>query len=301
MEVRTCIELLNLFDQVSLHLNQKCISTTKDLGKLQRNHKPPWKWKETNSLLLGRNNVLDCSLYYFLLFLIISLTAGLIKDLGDPLFSSANNLSLAAGKTLGFFCNLTLHEQFWSCCCPTSDLGFVVVPGIPTKGPMQSQNCEIHCILQLFPLCTHSHFGREVLQASRINKVLLSACRDSHIGWPLPHRGLQKDYRTNRVFGTDVQCWFVHNSGKGFIDGHYKDYLVPHLYSFLKEPWTLKLNQFIIENSSLLLHTQTGSWQPSKPDWPNITNISFVSDQCFKCNSLFHSKIKSIINWHAGL
>uniref|UniRef100_A0A8C9FHB1 Inter-alpha-trypsin inhibitor heavy chain 2 n=1 Tax=Pavo cristatus TaxID=9049 RepID=A0A8C9FHB1_PAVCR len=49
-------------------------------------------------------------------------------------------------------------------------------------------------------------------------------------------RGLQKDYRTNRVFGTDVQCWFVHNSGKGFIDGHYKDYLVPHLYSFLKEP-----------------------------------------------------------------
>lgn len=43
MEVRTCKELLNLFDQVSLHLNQKCISTTKDLGKLQRNHKPPWK------------------------------------------------------------------------------------------------------------------------------------------------------------------------------------------------------------------------------------------------------------------
>ncbi|OXB64338.1 hypothetical protein ASZ78_004971 [Callipepla squamata] len=49
-------------------------------------------------------------------------------------------------------------------------------------------------------------------------------------------RGLQKDYRTNRVFGTDVQCWFVHNSGKGFIEGHYKDYLVPHLYSFLKKP-----------------------------------------------------------------
>uniref|UniRef100_A0A8C4JZQ1 Inter-alpha-trypsin inhibitor heavy chain 2 n=1 Tax=Dromaius novaehollandiae TaxID=8790 RepID=A0A8C4JZQ1_DRONO len=49
-------------------------------------------------------------------------------------------------------------------------------------------------------------------------------------------RGLQKDYRTDRVFGTDVQCWFVHNSGKGFIDGHYKDYLVPHLYSFLKKP-----------------------------------------------------------------
>uniref|UniRef100_A0A493TAV8 Inter-alpha-trypsin inhibitor heavy chain 2 n=1 Tax=Anas platyrhynchos platyrhynchos TaxID=8840 RepID=A0A493TAV8_ANAPP len=49
-------------------------------------------------------------------------------------------------------------------------------------------------------------------------------------------RGLQKDYRTDRVFGTNVQCWFVHNSGKGFIDGHYKDYLVPHLYSFLKKP-----------------------------------------------------------------
>ncbi|XP_009949308.1 PREDICTED: inter-alpha-trypsin inhibitor heavy chain H2, partial [Leptosomus discolor] len=49
-------------------------------------------------------------------------------------------------------------------------------------------------------------------------------------------RGLQKDYRTDRVLGTDVQCWFVHNSGKGFIDGHYKDYLVPHLYSFLKKP-----------------------------------------------------------------
>ncbi|XP_065275523.1 inter-alpha-trypsin inhibitor heavy chain H2 [Emys orbicularis] len=48
--------------------------------------------------------------------------------------------------------------------------------------------------------------------------------------------GLQKDYRTNQVFGTNVHCWFVHNSGKGFIDGHYKDYLVPHLYSFLKNP-----------------------------------------------------------------
>uniref|UniRef100_A0A481B5H8 Inter-alpha-trypsin inhibitor heavy chain H2 n=1 Tax=Sus scrofa TaxID=9823 RepID=A0A481B5H8_PIG len=49
-------------------------------------------------------------------------------------------------------------------------------------------------------------------------------------------RGLQKDYRTDGVFGTDVPCWFVHNSGKGFIDGHYKDYLVPLLYSFLKRP-----------------------------------------------------------------
>ncbi|KAG6929201.1 inter-alpha-trypsin inhibitor heavy chain 2, partial [Chelydra serpentina] len=48
--------------------------------------------------------------------------------------------------------------------------------------------------------------------------------------------GLQKDYRTDQVFGTNVHCWFVHNSGKGFIDGHYNDYLVPHLYSFLKNP-----------------------------------------------------------------
>ncbi|CAM5086075.1 unnamed protein product [Eretmochelys imbricata] len=48
--------------------------------------------------------------------------------------------------------------------------------------------------------------------------------------------GLQKDYRTDQVFGTNVHCWFVHNSGKGFIDGHYKDYLVPLLYSFLKNP-----------------------------------------------------------------
>ncbi|XP_030664702.1 inter-alpha-trypsin inhibitor heavy chain H2-like [Nomascus leucogenys] len=32
-------------------------------------------------------------------------------------------------------------------------------------------------------------------------------------------RGVQKDYRTDLVFGTDVTCWFVHNSGKGFIDG----------------------------------------------------------------------------------
>ncbi|XP_052012600.1 inter-alpha-trypsin inhibitor heavy chain H2 [Apodemus sylvaticus] len=49
-------------------------------------------------------------------------------------------------------------------------------------------------------------------------------------------RGMQKDYRTDIVFGTDVPCWFVHNSGKGFIDGHYKDYFVPHLYGFLKRP-----------------------------------------------------------------
>ncbi|XP_036764061.2 inter-alpha-trypsin inhibitor heavy chain H2 [Manis pentadactyla] len=49
-------------------------------------------------------------------------------------------------------------------------------------------------------------------------------------------RGLQKDYRTDQVSGTDVPCWFVHNSGKGFIDGQYKAYFVPQLYSFLKWP-----------------------------------------------------------------
>ncbi|XP_056425826.1 inter-alpha-trypsin inhibitor heavy chain H2 [Hyla sarda] len=49
-------------------------------------------------------------------------------------------------------------------------------------------------------------------------------------------RGEQKEYQHNRMEGTKVTCWFVHNSGKGFIDGHYKDYIVPQLYSFLKLP-----------------------------------------------------------------
>ncbi|KAJ1162980.1 hypothetical protein NDU88_003444 [Pleurodeles waltl] len=48
--------------------------------------------------------------------------------------------------------------------------------------------------------------------------------------------GLQKDFSTDGASGTDVRCWFVHNSGKGFIDGSYKDYLVPQLYSSLKRP-----------------------------------------------------------------
>ncbi|KAK3517366.1 hypothetical protein QTP70_004686 [Hemibagrus guttatus] len=46
-------------------------------------------------------------------------------------------------------------------------------------------------------------------------------------------RGKQKDYRWDRKQGTDVYCWFVHNSGKGFIDGHYTSYIVPNLDSFL--------------------------------------------------------------------
>ncbi|KAK2882916.1 inter-alpha-trypsin inhibitor heavy chain H2 [Channa argus] len=46
-------------------------------------------------------------------------------------------------------------------------------------------------------------------------------------------RGLQKDYRRDKKRGSSVHCWFVHNSGKGFIDGHYTDYIVPDLNSFL--------------------------------------------------------------------
>ncbi|XP_062339043.1 inter-alpha-trypsin inhibitor heavy chain H2 [Osmerus eperlanus] len=45
-------------------------------------------------------------------------------------------------------------------------------------------------------------------------------------------RGWQKDYRQDRKYGSDVFCWFIHNSGKGFIDGHYTNYIVPELDSF---------------------------------------------------------------------
>ncbi|KAG5267780.1 hypothetical protein AALO_G00225650, partial [Alosa alosa] len=48
-------------------------------------------------------------------------------------------------------------------------------------------------------------------------------------------RGWQKDYREDKKRGTDVYCWFVHNSGKGFIDGHFSNYIVPSLDSFLPE------------------------------------------------------------------
>uniref|UniRef100_A0A8D3E3A1 Inter-alpha-trypsin inhibitor heavy chain 2 n=1 Tax=Scophthalmus maximus TaxID=52904 RepID=A0A8D3E3A1_SCOMX len=47
-------------------------------------------------------------------------------------------------------------------------------------------------------------------------------------------RGWQKDYRRDKKRGSNVYCWFVHNSGKGFIDGHYTDYIVPDLNSFLQ-------------------------------------------------------------------
>uniref|UniRef100_A0A3P9PXX8 Inter-alpha-trypsin inhibitor heavy chain C-terminal domain-containing protein n=1 Tax=Poecilia reticulata TaxID=8081 RepID=A0A3P9PXX8_POERE len=39
-------------------------------------------------------------------------------------------------------------------------------------------------------------------------------------------RGWQKDFRRDRKRGSNVYCWFVHNSGKGFIDGRYGDYII---------------------------------------------------------------------------
>ncbi|KAG7225533.1 hypothetical protein INR49_004939 [Caranx melampygus] len=47
-------------------------------------------------------------------------------------------------------------------------------------------------------------------------------------------RGWQKDYRRDKKRGSNVYCWFIHNSGKGFIDGHYTDYIVPDRNSFLQ-------------------------------------------------------------------
>uniref|UniRef100_A0A6Q2Y641 Inter-alpha-trypsin inhibitor heavy chain 2 n=1 Tax=Esox lucius TaxID=8010 RepID=A0A6Q2Y641_ESOLU len=49
-------------------------------------------------------------------------------------------------------------------------------------------------------------------------------------------RGWQKDYRRDKKRGSDIFCWFIHNSGKGFIDGHYTTYIVPRLDSFLQRP-----------------------------------------------------------------
>uniref|UniRef100_A0A3B5M7J7 Inter-alpha-trypsin inhibitor heavy chain C-terminal domain-containing protein n=1 Tax=Xiphophorus couchianus TaxID=32473 RepID=A0A3B5M7J7_9TELE len=45
---------------------------------------------------------------------------------------------------------------------------------------------------------------------------------------------LLKDFRHDRKRGSNVYCWFVHNSGKGFIDGRYGDYIMPDLNSFLQ-------------------------------------------------------------------
>ncbi|KAI7791891.1 putative inter-alpha-trypsin inhibitor heavy chain H2 [Triplophysa rosa] len=46
-------------------------------------------------------------------------------------------------------------------------------------------------------------------------------------------RGWQKDYRRDKKRGSDVFCWFVHNNGKGFIDGSYTSYILPRLDGFL--------------------------------------------------------------------
>ncbi|XP_043092276.1 inter-alpha-trypsin inhibitor heavy chain H2 [Puntigrus tetrazona] len=46
-------------------------------------------------------------------------------------------------------------------------------------------------------------------------------------------RGWQKDYRRDKKRGSDVYCWFIHNSGKGLIDGSYTSYILPRLDSFL--------------------------------------------------------------------
>ncbi|KAM5280510.1 inter-alpha-trypsin inhibitor heavy chain H3 [Ctenodactylus gundi] len=43
-------------------------------------------------------------------------------------------------------------------------------------------------------------------------------------------RGSQKDYRKGASVGTSVSCWFVHNNGKGLIDGVHTDYIVPNLF-----------------------------------------------------------------------
>ncbi|XP_043563772.1 inter-alpha-trypsin inhibitor heavy chain H3-like [Chiloscyllium plagiosum] len=43
-------------------------------------------------------------------------------------------------------------------------------------------------------------------------------------------RGWQKDYRLNSKWGANITCWFVHNNGKGFIDGTYTDYVVSSLF-----------------------------------------------------------------------
>ncbi|XP_032893214.1 inter-alpha-trypsin inhibitor heavy chain H3-like isoform X2 [Amblyraja radiata] len=45
-------------------------------------------------------------------------------------------------------------------------------------------------------------------------------------------RGSQKDHRLNLKQGTKVSCWFVHDNGKGFIDGIPTDYVVPSLFDY---------------------------------------------------------------------
>ncbi|XP_056380156.1 inter-alpha-trypsin inhibitor heavy chain H3-like isoform X2 [Hyla sarda] len=45
-------------------------------------------------------------------------------------------------------------------------------------------------------------------------------------------RGAQKDYRKDHKNGIKIPCWFVHNNGKGLIDGTHTDYIVPDIFSF---------------------------------------------------------------------
>ncbi|XP_067908037.1 inter-alpha-trypsin inhibitor heavy chain H3-like isoform X2 [Heterodontus francisci] len=43
-------------------------------------------------------------------------------------------------------------------------------------------------------------------------------------------RGWQKDYRLDPKRGVNISCWFVHNNGKGFVDGIYTDYIASSLF-----------------------------------------------------------------------
>ncbi|XP_072137036.1 inter-alpha-trypsin inhibitor heavy chain H3-like isoform X1 [Mobula birostris] len=43
-------------------------------------------------------------------------------------------------------------------------------------------------------------------------------------------RGYQKDYRFDTRGGNNISCWFVHDNGKGFIDGTPDDYIVSSLF-----------------------------------------------------------------------
>ncbi|XP_025031861.1 inter-alpha-trypsin inhibitor heavy chain H3-like isoform X4 [Python bivittatus] len=47
-------------------------------------------------------------------------------------------------------------------------------------------------------------------------------------------RGWQKDYTADIRHGTNIPCWFIHNNGKGLIDGNHTDYIVPSIFSYKK-------------------------------------------------------------------
>lgn len=179
-------------------------------------------------------------------------------------------------------------NQFCPYSCPASDfVRFKRCLEPPQKGPWGRRTVKliVFCGYFCFLLAedTPPRFGRAAPTLSRMPNVSVSSCHVVTLLWvSSPCRGVQKDYRTDRVLGTDVLCWFVHNSGKGFLDGHYRDYLVPHLYSFMKKPWML---QFSTKNSYLLLRAQTTplSSQPVTPAWLEATPPLFaLFHQCFK-------------------